>query len=71
MNKEWRGNIGSNDQGERESSFMPIIIFIICFIISVFSFYVAQFEWALWFWIVYAWLYGICAVISLIIAIIE
>lgn len=62
MKNNWRGFIGSNGQKEKETTWL-IIIFVVCVILSAFSFYVAQFECAL--------LYGFAAIVFLILAIIE
>lgn len=41
---EWKGIVYSNGQGERQSAFIPITVFIFCFIISSFSFYEKSFH---------------------------
>ena len=67
---DWKFIIPSNGQGERDSIVIPLTFTVICLIISIFSFWVSTFNWALWFWIVFAFLYGLIALIGLIIMLI-
>jgi hypothetical protein len=66
----FRGIIGSNGQGNKESVFFPILLFFVYSAISIFSYYVSTLEWAMWFWSLYTGLFGFLAVVCLIFSII-
>lgn len=67
--KPFNGFIGSTGEEGPQSLILPIILFIICVIISYVCRQVAQEPWAAWFWKVYFVGFGILAVGSLLLAI--